>query len=43
MIPEQEFDSLYQQAIADIYADDFTGIGQIVSIRGRKQTENQMQ
>jgi len=39
LIPEQEFDSLYQQAIAEIYADDFTEVGQIVSIWGRKPAE----
>jgi SAM-dependent methyltransferase len=38
---EQEFDALYQKALIEMYADDFTAIGQILSIRGRKQTENE--
>jgi SAM-dependent methyltransferase len=36
LIAEEEFDQLYQQALAEMHADDFVAVGHLTSVWGRR-------
>ena len=36
LIEEKDFDALFQQALIEIYENDFVAVGQIMSLWGRK-------